>query len=561
MKLHVKILICIFGLVTSLLLLTTCFNNTTTFIEKIAEIIGINSSNLLENGDFKDDFKGWKYNKNSSVLLTNGISCACINGNDKTQTRIWQEINVVSGQTYNLTFTLTGPSKGAFAIYRDTKTGKEKYIWCNGKNKNKHYDWEFVPINTGKNLLFLSTSGNGLYYFSNVKLRKYNEIIKFFYTGIAIIIIVFLTYYNGMFFLIIFSLTFIPILRMTKDTKSISENRMLAEYKPIFGKNKELNINFGSDFNNWINDHFWLRNDFMKIQNSLCFLIDKKVDNKFVSQGNDKWLFLKGNFQRLAKPTSYYDGIYSETANAIKRFNEFCEKKNAKLYIIVAPFGEELYSSEVVGVDITKKIGLFGKYIDQLKKDTKANIIYAYEPMKKAKEEGLVQYKTDHHWTELGAYNAYKVLRKEIFRDFNITQAYQTAFKTQSKKYDFGYGETFGRIRNISDTIAKQLFPKDVTYIKFIPDKNLVIEDNGSLIINKNGAKQKIFLFGDSYTRNIKNFFGYDFANTIYQVKPLQIFMPQFEEQITKHKPNIVVMIIYSQNFERIKNWYKSIYN
>lgn len=544
------------GGMVSVYLLITSLKSNSPFFEKVAEILAMTSSNIIENGDFQNDLEGWKHDGNISVIESNKTKYVHISGKTQKQVRISQNINVISGQTYNLTFNFSGPPKIGFIIYRDVKSGKELYFLCNS-SKDNQYKWVIKPTSTGRNQLFLSTKGEGDFYYSNVKLKKNGGVPVFIYICVVVLSTLLIARFDTTLFVFILLLSLVPVLKMTGETKSVSENRTLVEYKPLFGKDRKININYGSNFDSWLNDHFWLRSFFMKGQNSLKFLVDRKVDNKFVSQGKDKWFFLKGNFRRLAKPESYYNSIYDETASAIKRFNSFCERNGAKLYIVVAPFGEEFYSSEVVGADISKKVGKLGKYIESLNQDTGAKIIYAYEALEKAKSEGLVQYKTDHHWTEFGAYNAYKIIREKIFKDFNITQAYQMAFMTRKKKYDFGYGETFNRVSNMSKAFARKIYPSDAVYLKFTPEKSLVINDNGSHITNESGVNRKIFLFGDSYTRNIKFFFGYDFAYTRYQEKSLQISIPKFEKQISMYKPDIVVMIIYSQNYELIRNWYK----
>ena len=544
----------------SLLLLAICINSGKPCMSGISEFIDLTSKNILLNADFKEGLQNWNHDKNVSIIATNGSNYACVEGALNRQVRIWQNIPVTSGQTYRLTFNVTGPSKGAFAIYRNAKNGKEQYVWCNSENDHKYYSLIFVPKRTGKDQVYLSTKGIGQFYYSDTKLVEIHKNIKTVYIVLAILIaiitVVLLAKIDIIFFIMIFVLAIIPIAKMTKNKKSESENRTLAEYKPLFSKDKKINKNYGSDFNNWLNDHFWIRNDLMRNQNSLKYLIDGKVDNKFVFQGKGKWLFLKGNIRRMAKPDSYYEEIYEDTKNAVKRFNDFCNKNNAKLYIVLAPFGEEVYYEEIPNLDIKKRIGRFGKYADRLQTDTGVTIIYALEPLLNAKTNALVQYKADHHWTQLGAWKAYQELRAKIFYDFNITQAYNAPFKLKKHIYDFGYGETFNRVKNISNSFAKKIYPEDAVYLKFINNKDFNCEDNGSRLFNTCGVNKKIFLFGDSYTRNIKGFFGYDFRNTRYMEKPLQIYMPQFEQEIKKYKPDAVVMIIYSQNFNLIKNWY-----
>lgn len=514
----------------------------------------------MVNADFKDGLKGWEYHEGISVITSNPFNYVCIENDSKKQVRIWQSINVISGKTYRLTFNLTGPDKGAFAIYRNAKSGKEQYVWCSGKNNQKYYSLDVKPIRSGKDIYYLSTNVRGKYFYSNIKLKEDKSNVKNIYLFIAvlglILTLTLLLRFNTFFFILVILLAFIPIFKINKDTESESENRTLAIYKPFIDSKHKINKNYGTDFNNWINDHFWIRNDLMKNQNSLKYLIDGKVDNKFVFQGKDKWLFLKGNINRMAKSDSYYEGIYEETSKAIRRFNDFCAKNNAKLYIVLAPFGEEVYSEEIPNLNITNRAGGFGKYAERLQIDTRATIIYALDPLLNAKTNALVQYKTDHHWTQLGAWNAYQELRTRIFQDFNITQAYNTPFELKSHIYNFGYGETFKRVKNVVDPIANKIYPSDSVYLKFVTNKDFHFDDNGIQIINKNGVAKRIFLFGDSYTRNIKDFFGYDFLNTKYMEKTLQIYIPQFEKEIAAYKPDAVVLIIYSQNYDLIKNWY-----
>jgi hypothetical protein len=560
MKRVLYITACLIGLIASLLLLAVCLNSNNPRISDLSSCIGLTGKNLLLNADFKDGLQKWSRDKAVSILTTNNVNYACIEGNPKDQVRIWQTIPVTSGQTYRLTFNLTGPDKGAFAIYRNAKSGKEQYVWCNGKNNHKYYSLIFVPKRTGKDQVYLSTNGIGQFYYSDTKLVEIHKNIKTVYIVLAILIaiitVVLLAKIDIIFFIMIFVLAIIPIAKMTKDKKSESENRTLAEYKPLFSKDKKINKNYGSDFNNWLNDHFWIRNDLMRNQNSLKYLIDGKVDNKFVSQGKDKWLFLKGNIRRMAKPESYYEGIYEDTKNAVKRFNDFCAKSNAKLYIVLAPFGEEVYSDELLNINVSSRIGRFEKYAARLQKDTGVPILYALKNLQNAKTNGLVQYKTDHHWTHLGAYSVYKELEVQIYQDFGLTQTVLHSFQLQKRQRKFGWGETFTRVKNIAPLFAKNIFPEDSVYMDFDWGKNSPVNDNGARLSNKLAPDKKVFLFGDSYVRNIFPFFGFGFRNTKYIAKPLQIYMPSFEKEIMIYKPDIVVMIIYSQNYNLIKNWY-----
>ncbi len=126
------------------------------------------------------------------------------------------------------------------------------------------------------------------------------------------------------------------------------------------------------------------------------------------------------------------------------------------------------------------------------------------------------------------------------------TQSYNREYEFIKYKNDFGFGETYKRISNISD----DLFPRNTEHIN-VKNSNQINYDK-KYILNENGAKLKVFLFGDSYVHNI--FVG-GFKDVSYFTSPLQVFIAAVEKEISSINPD-VVMIIYSQNFELIKNWY-----
>lgn len=73
-------------------------------------------------------------------------------------------------------------------------------------------------------------------------------------------------------------------------------------------------------------------------------------------------------------------------------------------------------------------------------------------------------------------------------------------------------------------------------------------------IVSGNG--KKIFVFGDSFTRAIKEYFPPAFSETYYWIKPEQIYAPFAEEMISEIKPDIVVFVNYELNFTTISSWY-----
>ena len=148
MKNILYISISVIAVITAILLLIATSEQNSTISNKISEIVGLKSNNLLTNADFKEGLKGWRRDENVTLQETNGTKYVCINNVGKGQARFWQNINVISGKTYRLSFKVTSPHDGAFTILRNVKTGQETYNWCNGINNNQKFVWTIKSNST-----------------------------------------------------------------------------------------------------------------------------------------------------------------------------------------------------------------------------------------------------------------------------------------------------------------------------------------------------------------------------------------------------------------------------
>lgn len=154
--------------------------------------------NYVVNGDFSNGLKGWRHDK-VEIKNIDGVNKACFNVIGNNRIRINQSINTISGKVYRLEFTLNGPSRGAYAGYRDEKLKNEEYCFCNGINTNKTYIWTFIPKSSGIKTLFLSAGKEGYYNFSNVSLSLVVDrkvvIFNFIISIIVILLLLVVTYY------------------------------------------------------------------------------------------------------------------------------------------------------------------------------------------------------------------------------------------------------------------------------------------------------------------------------------------------------------------------------
>lgn len=174
---------------------------------------------------------------------------------------------------------------------------------------------------------------------------------------------------------------------------SESENRILAE-KPRISKETLLSGEYMSDYEEYLNDQFVSRDIWIRIKTGIDMLMQKNLING-VYLAEDDYLIEQHTEADFAK--------------------DLVEKRIAQLQELV----EEFPATEVMLVPtadniLTDKLPRFAPYYDNkllLERVSEAigkeHMINVYDTLKEHADEEIY-YRTDHHWTSLGAYYAYK---------------------------------------------------------------------------------------------------------------------------------------------------------
>ena len=221
------------------------------------------------------------------------------------------------------------------------------------------------------------------------------------------------------FLLIFFIILFVPMSKINQAKISKQENRTLTKWQSLITENSEINFNFGKNFDNWFNDRFNGRELFISFNND----IQKKASMYFYTKGayiwnkTNNWL---GSNDALNRYSFLSDEKFTERIiQNVKKVKNFCEKNNIKLYILISPFKEEIYYTEIFSKKLNKNYkDIVIEIKNHIKKETDVDIIYVFDELQELSKEELVFFKTDHHWTDAGAYSGYLALMNEIKKDF-----------------------------------------------------------------------------------------------------------------------------------------------
>lgn len=197
-------------------------------------------------------------------------------------------------------------------------------------------------------------------------------------------------------FIIVFSVTSLIL----PDQKiSLVENRSLQQF-PVINLQTILDGSFENDLATWFSDQFLMRNGFIKFKYGISkFLGQRKLEDVFLCRGR--------LIENIKNPN------YEEMENNLQAINCFSQKhSDLNTFFLLAPNAVLVQGDKLPWLADCKDQN---KTMDSIYKELDPNIknIDIRKSMLEFQDEYLY-YKTDHHWTSLGAFYAYREFAKQV---------------------------------------------------------------------------------------------------------------------------------------------------
>ena len=181
-----------------------------------------------------------------------------------------------------------------------------------------------------------------------------------------------------------------------KDTAfSDTENRMLQQ-KPVFSWADLADGRFMGNFEKYQTDQFIFRREWIGLQTAADRLLGK-------NKSGDVYL---GEGQLMEEPSKLSENVW-ENLDAI---GAFCRNQTGvKCYLMLVPDAASVQREKLPAyapvADQAEQLENIRSYLE--KKENPVTEIPLYEMLREHREESLY-YRTDHHWTTLGARYAYQ---------------------------------------------------------------------------------------------------------------------------------------------------------
>lgn len=234
----------------------------------------------------------------------------------------------------------------------------------------------------------------------------------------------------------------ILLIFLPKEDVSLNEKRKLMTFpKPSISK--ILNGSWEADFETYISDHFPERKNLAAIDSYFKYYTGRNGSNG-VYKSDDGYIIntpVKCDYEKL-------------DAN-ISSLNTFVENTGIDTKLLVVPSTGYIMEDKLPPVHTQYKDG---EIIDYIAKSIENITMIDVQNSFKENSDKAIYYKTDHHWTSLGAYMAYEVYAKQtetdVRKDFDVQAV-----------YDF-YGTTYSKSafwNESPDTIELWKYPISVT--------------------------------------------------------------------------------------------------
>ena len=263
---------------------------------------------------------------------------------------------------------------------------------------------------------------------------------------------------------------------LKKDTEfSEFENRYLAK-KPSFNLENFIDGSYSKKYEQYINEQFILRNEWISIK-ALSETLLGKVENNEIIKGDKSHLFSKQM------------NVEKQFSKNIKLINQFISKQDASVSMSIIPNSYEILKDYLpTGAPVIDQITPIEDAYKILDKHDNFISINAHEYLQEHKDE-YIYYRTDHHWTTLGAYYGYLAFCESM----GLTPVDIKTLESQTV-HDF-YGTYYSKYKGTG------IVPDIITYYDIPISKNIVDgeEKVGLYDMEKVDTRDKyaMFLYGN----------------------------------------------------------------
>ncbi len=281
---------------------------------------------------------------------------------------------------------------------------------------------------------------------------------------------------------------------------SSAEKRTLSSFPEIIDENKKLNVNFTTELDDYLSEHFSFRTDVVSVFSSLKYSVFNESLEEQVVAGKDGWLYFSKTLDDYTGKNLMSDYEIDSLVKTLDIIDEYIESKGAEFVFVVAPNKNSVYP-QYMPYYFTKTQS--NSNLDILNEKNKDKNYYLNIKSGLVDSKELLYHKTDTHWNNLGAIYCYNAIMKKFNKDYidYLESGYSVKCNWQSDLNTMLFPK-----KELYDNQVEFNKKTDFEYIsKFRSVEDLNIETT-----TKNGTG-KLLMYRDSFTNALLPFLSSNF--------------------------------------------------
>ena len=342
-------------------------------------------------------------------------------------------------------------------------------------------------------------------------------------------------------------------------TYSPVEKREL-QTRPEISITKVLDGRFQKKYESYLRDQFPGRDHWVSFQTDMeLFMGKNEIHNVYI--GRNHYL-LEHYTEKEFDPQQI-----SKNLQALEKFVGKA-KQNADVHVMMVPTKSWILREKLPAFAPHYKEQRFYDALQQ--KLEKEDVLISVEPVLDAHKEEEIYYRTDHHWTTLGAWYAYEQYTKAVGGDLQRAQG-KKKFRCISKDF---YGTTYAKINyarqadkieiyepadklrvvyNMGEKKTKTLY--DVSFLKTADQYSVFTGGNQAVLEITGGIKngKTLLLIKDSFANSILPFLAEDYEKLV--VVDLRQLNVSGDRLLEMFSPTDILILYNSAQFAQDKEF------
>lgn len=342
-------------------------------------------------------------------------------------------------------------------------------------------------------------------------------------------------------------------------TYSSVEKREL-QTRPEISITKVLDGRFQKKYESYLRDQFPGRDHWVSFQTDMeLFMGKNEIHNVYI--GKNHYL-LEHYTKKEFDPQQI-----SKNLQALEKFVGKA-KQNADVHVMMVPTKSWVLREKLPAFAPHYKEQKFYDALQQ--KLEKEDVLISVEPVLDAHKEEEIYYRTDHHWTTLGAWYAYEQYTKAVGGDLQRAQG-KKKFRCISKDF---YGTTYAKINyarqadkieiyepadklrvvyNMGEKKTKTLY--DFSFLKTADQYSVFTGGNQAVLEITGGIKngKTLLLIKDSFANSILPFLAEDYEKLV--VVDLRQLNVSGDRLLEMFSPTDILILYNSAQFAQDKEF------